>query len=160
VAEFAGGEEIESHSFRIRPCALLRFNLEKDVFEPVFAARVKYRAEFQEISKNADNVHEVHWAKHPDWATEKEWRMIWEQRESLRWRASGAKGSEPVERRCLPFAPEGLRSVIFGMRMQPKIKERLHNMLDQEAFKHVRKETTDIDPETGELVLKPLESCQ
>jgi hypothetical protein len=31
-------------------------------------------------------------------------------------------------------------------------------MLEHGDFKHVRKETTAINPETGALVLKPLES--
>lgn len=128
--------------------------------QPAFAAQVKYSPSFQHPSTGDENEWEVNLAKHPDWATEKEWRIIWELRESMLCRVSCARGCEPVERFCLPFAPESLRSVIFGMRMQPKIKQPLHNMLDQEAFKHVRKLTTDIDPETGVLVLKPIESRQ
>jgi hypothetical protein len=59
-------------------------------------------------------------------------------------------------RYCLPLAPEHLKRVIFGMRMNPAKHQRLRRLLNQDQFKHVQKETTFIDNETGELKLKPL----
>jgi hypothetical protein len=148
VAEFAAGEETTAYGFTIRMCAV----------GPVVAAKVKYHPDFQQISKNADNVHEVCWSKHPDWEKEREWRIIWPLQQSIARQVSRPGGGELLKRYFLPFAPRGLRSVIFGMRMEAEVKQRLCDMLGLEEFKHVHKETTAIHPETGELVSKPLES--
>lgn len=40
--------------------------------------------------------------------------------------------------------------------MNSEAQKRLRIMLDQDAFKDVLRQTTDIDGETGELMLKPL----
>ena len=148
VAEFAAGEETAAYGFTIRMCAV----------GPVAAAKVKYHPDFQQISKNADNVHEVCWSKHPDWENEKEWRIICPLQESIARQVNRPCGGELLKRYFLPFAPGGLRRVIFGMRMEVEVKQRLCDMLGREEFKHLQKETTAIHPETGELVSKPLES--
>lgn len=149
VAEFAAGEETAAYGFTIRMCAV------GPVFA-AFAAKVKYHPDFQPISKNADNVHEVCLSKHPDWEKEKEWRIIWPLQQSIARQISRPGGGELLKRYCLPFAPSGLRRVIFGMRMEVEVKQRLCNMLGREEFKHVQKQVTDIDPQTGEMVLNPL----
>jgi hypothetical protein len=148
VAEFAAGEETAAYGFTIRMCAV----------GPVVAAKVKYRPDFQQISKNADNVHEVCWSKHPHWEDEKEWRIIFPLEQSIARQVSRPGGGELLKRYFLPFAPRGLRRVVFGMRMDADVKQRLRGMLGRQEFKHVQKETTAIHPETGELVPKPLES--
>jgi hypothetical protein len=148
VAEFAAGEETTGYGFTFRMCAV----------GPVAAAKVKYHADFQQISKNAGNVHEVCCSKHPDWGKEEEWRIICPLQQSIARQVSRPGGGELLKRYFLPFAPRGLRRVIFGMRMEAEVKQRLYDMLGREEFKDVQKETTAIHPETGELVLKPLES--
>jgi Protein of unknown function (DUF2971) len=145
VAEFAAGEETAAYGFTIRMCAV----------GPVVAAKVKYHPDFQQISKKADNVHEVIWSKHPDWEKEKEWRIICPLQHSIA-RQVNRPGGELLKRYLLPFAPVGLRRVIFGMRMEVEVKQRLCNMLGREEFKHVQKQVTDIDPQSGEMVLNPL----
>lgn len=148
VAEFAAGEETTGYGFTFRMCAV----------GPVVAAKVKYRPDFQQISKNAGNAHEVCWSKHPDWEEEKEWRIICPLQQSIARQVNRPGGSEPLKRYLLSFEPRWLRSVIFGMRMEAGVKQRLCDMLGREEFKHVQKETTAIHPETGELVPKHLES--
>jgi hypothetical protein len=148
VAEFAAGEETTEDDFTIRMCAV----------GPVVAAKVKYRSDFQQISKNADNIHEVCWSKHPDWEKENEWRIIWPLQQSITRQVSRPDSGGLLKRYFLPFEPRGLRSVIFGMRMDVDVKQRLWDMLGREEFRHVQKETTAIHPETGKLIPKPLES--
>ena len=146
VAEFATWAPGEKFGFNTRMCAV----------GPVEAAKVKYRPDFQMISRNTDNVHEICWSKHPDWEGEQEWRIICPLQKSLTATLSHATSGQRVERFCLPFAPEGLRRVIFGMRMEPEPKQRLCRMLDREEFKHVQKQVTDIDPRTGEMLLRAM----
>ena len=146
VAEFATWEPAEKYGFSIRMCAVGPVVAGK--LKPVVAAKVKYRSDFQEISRNAENVQEVPWSKHPDWEREQEWRIVWPLRGSI-----PRTTSEGARRFCLPFPPEGLRRVILGMRVEPELKQRLCRMLDQEEFKHVQKQVTDIDPRTGEMVV-------
>ncbi len=150
VAEFAAGEETAAYGFTIRMCAV----------GPVVAAKVKYHPDFQQISKNADNVHEVCWSKHLEWEEETEWRIIYPLQQSIARQVRRPDGGEPLKRYLLPFAPRGLRRVIFGMRMEAEVKRRLWTMLSQKGFEHVLTEKTDIDPETGELVLKPVAPLQ
>ncbi len=146
VAEFAAEEGAAAYGFTIRMCAV----------GPVVAAKVKYHHDFQEISKDADNVQEVCWSKHPDWEQEQEWRVIWPLKKSLTCTLRHVNRAEPLKRFCLPFAPCGLRRVIFGMRMEAGLKQRLCVMLSRNEFQHVQKQVTDIDPHTGEMVLKLL----
>jgi len=146
VAEFAAGNEGTAHGLTIRMCAL----------GPVAAAKVKYHPDFQEISQNADNVQKICWSKHPDWVGEQEWRIVWPLQRSLTCTLRYANRDEQIKRFCLPFAAQGLQRVIFGMRMEAGLKQRLCAMLARNGFDHVQKQVTDIDPHTGEMVLKPL----
>ena len=146
VAEFVAGAQTTKHGFTIRMCAI----------GPVVAAKVKYRPDFQMISRNTDNVHEVCWSKHTGWEEEQEWKIICPLQNPPTTPLTRARSDGRVERFCLPFAPVGLRRVIFGMRMEPEVNERLCRMLDREEFKHVEKQVTDIDPRTGEIVLRAI----
>jgi hypothetical protein len=146
VAEFATGEETEKYGFRIRMCAV----------GPVVAGKVKYDADFKQLTEGAGNVHELCWSKHRDWEYEEEWRIVWPLQNSLTATLRQARNGKSVRRYCLPFLPSGLHRVIFGMQMDARATQRLCRMLEREDFRHVRKETTNIDPKTGGLVLKPL----
>jgi hypothetical protein len=148
VAEFAGEEEKEMYGFRICTCAV----------GPAVAGKVKYDTDFKQLAKSAGNVQELCWSKHRDWEYEHEWRIIWPVRDPLTATLRQAESGEQTRRFCLRFQPSGLRRIIFGMQMDGSVKERLCRMLEHGDFKHVRKETTAINPETGALVLKPLES--
>jgi len=120
------------------------------------AVKVKYPPTFQQIqiAKDASNVLELCCTKHPSWKYEEEWRNIAPLSGSVPCRLVDNSGREK-RRFCLPFKPENLRRVIFGMRMEAETKQRLSTMLAQEDFKNVKKQITDIDHETGELILKP-----
>ena len=152
VAEFAAGEETEADGFTRRSCA---------VGPELFAVKVNYPPSFQlpSFSKNAENVLEVCCTKHPLWEYEKEWRIIAPLEKSIVYPPISNTGSEVDKWYCLPFDPKNLRRVIFGMRMKPEVKQQLCCMLDQENFRHVQKQTTGINPKTGELVLHPFESA-
>jgi hypothetical protein len=152
VAEFAAGAQTTMHGFSIRMCGV--GSVVDGILKPVAAGKVKYRSDPQEISSNADNMHEVCWSKHVDWEGEQEWRIISPLQKSLTATRSHATSGQRVERFCLPFAPEGLRRVIFGMRMEPEVKERLCSMLGREELKHVQKQVADIDPRTGAMLLR------
>jgi hypothetical protein len=149
VAEFATWEPAEKYGFSIRMCAVGPVVAGK--LKPVVAAKVKYRPDFQGISRDAANVQDICWSKHPDWGKEQEWRIIWPLQRSIP-RTTGEGG----RRFWLSFAPDGLVRVIFGMRMAPELKQRLCRMLDREEFKHVQKQMTGIDARTGEMVLRAM----
>ena len=150
VAEFVGGEEGEKYGYTIRMCAV----------GPAVAGKVKYDTDFKQFTEDASNVQELCWSKLCDWEDEQEWRIIWPLQKSLTCTLTRATSGGRVARFCLPFLPRGLRRVIVGMRMDTKAKQRLCAMLGREEFKHVQRQITGIDPETGQLVLKPLESYQ
>lgn len=123
----------------------------------LFAVKVKYPSSVQQIplAEDSSNVLEVCCSKHPLWQYEEEWRIVAFLRDSTPWPLISDPGCE--ERRfCVPFKPETLQRVIFGMRMKPEVKQRLSNMLGREEFKHVQKQVTNIDPQTGQMVLSPL----
>src|ERR1017187_4181261 len=67
---------------------------------------------------------------------EKEWRIICPLQQSIARQVNRPGGSEPLKRYFLSFEPRWLRSVIFGMRMEAGVKQRLCDMLGQEEFKH------------------------
>jgi len=148
VAEFAADDKTEMNGFRIRMCAV----------GPIVAGKVKYELDFKQIEKDASNVHQLCWSKHRDWEHEQEWRIIWSLQEPPTRKVPHAKCGEQQMRYCLPFEPSGLRRVIFGMGMKAEVKQRLCDMLSREKFKHVLKQTTAIDPKTGELVLNNMDS--
>jgi len=152
VAEFAAGAQTTKYGFSIRMCGV--GSVVDGMLKPVAAGKVKYRSDFQEISRNTDNIHEVCWSKHADWEKEQEWRIICPLQNSLSATLSHATSGQGVERFCLPFAAEGLRRVIFGMRMAPEVRQRLCHMLDRSEFRHVQRQVSDIDPRTGEMVLR------
>lgn len=110
--------------------------------------KVEYPPDFKPRPWDRDTIVGATWSKHPHWKYEKEWRMLFPLNyRSVCWRK---------ERYCLPFLPERLNRVIFGMRMKPEDRQRLRHMLEKNEFERVRKEVADIDNETGELILKPI----
>ena len=152
VAEFGAVDRYEEYGFALRPCAL-------GFRATTVAAKVRYRpySEQPSLTKNAENVLDVCCTKHLKWEDQGEWRIVWPLKESIACTLTSKYG-EPQKRFCLMFAPRGLRRVIFGMRMKPEVRQRLCDMLGREEFKHVQKQVTDIDPQTGDLVVKPFES--
>jgi hypothetical protein len=110
------------------------------------AAKVKYPAPFKPCAWTRDNIVEASWSKHPLWEYEQEWRILLPLDDKSVRRCK--------DRYCLPFSPEQLIRVIFGMRMNQEDQQRLRLMLNQNEFKNVQKQTTDIDNETGGLILK------
>jgi hypothetical protein len=146
VVELAAGEQTEHEGFAIRGMGT-----------GLVAAKVKYPRLFHEISfaRDGSNILDVCCSKHPLWEYEQEWRIVAPLRGSIQTRLVPDTGREAVERYCVPFKPKNLLRVIFGMRMKPDVKKQLWSMLEQEDFKHVQKQSTTIDPDTGELVLKP-----
>lgn len=144
--ELAADEESNYESFVIRGMG-----------NGLVAAKVKYPSSHHQIplAEDASNVLEVCCSKHPLWEYEREWRIVAFLRDSTPWPHISDRGCE--ERRfCVPFKPGNLQRVIFGMRMKPEVRQRLCNMLGREEFKHVQKQVTDIDPQTGKMVLNPL----
>lgn len=149
VVELAAFETDYSNGFVIR-----------DMGTGLSAAKVKYPPSPGQIAltEDASNVLEVCCTKHPLWGYEKEWRIVAPLRNSIFCRVVSNSGREKGKRFCVPFSPGNILRVIFGMRMSLITKQRLCAMLGREEFKNVLKQTTAIDPETGEHVLKTLDS--
>jgi len=125
------------------------------------AVKVKYPPGFKQIqiAEDAGNVLELCCTKHPSWKYEEEWRIIAPLRGSVPCRLVANDGREE-KRFCVRFKPENIRRVIFGMRMHPETKKRLCTMLAQVDFQNVVKQVTDIDHETGKLVLKSFSNLE
>jgi len=121
-----------------------------------FAAKVEYPTSFKLSPWTSENIYDQFWSKHPDWKYEQEWRIVWELSLSISRCEKLYGHTEPLKYYCLPFEPANLAQVIFGMRMKQEDQRRLRLMLNQNEFKHVQKQITAIDNETGELILKPL----
>ena len=136
VAEFTATDHFEEPEEKLSGCSCMGFP----------ACKVKYSPTFRQHPWTSDNIVQASWSKHPLWEYEQEWRMLLPLAGSVNY----------LDRHCLPFSPEHLTRVIFGMRMKPKAQQRLSLMLNQNQFKHVQKQVTDIDNETGELILKSL----
>jgi hypothetical protein len=151
IAELAAGDQFDYDGFAARAMGT-----------HLIAVKVKYPLRHGQISiaEDTSNILEVCFSKHPQWEYEMEWRIIAPLAGSIRYKLVQDGGQEAGERFCVPFKPENLRSVIFGVRMKPEDKKRLMSILAQEEFKHVKKETIAIEPETGEPVLRRLESNQ
>lgn len=121
-----------------------------------FAAKVEYPPSFKLCSWTSENICDQFWSKHPDWEYEQEWRIVWELSRSISRCEKLYGHTELLKYYCLPFEPANLMQVIFGMRIKQEDQQRLHLMLNQDEFRHVQKQVTAIDNETGELILKPL----
>jgi hypothetical protein len=134
-----------------------RFEFEGQVFCGCIntpAGKVDYPTSFKLRPWTSDNIANACWSKHPDWKYESEWRILWPLAEpSVCQKSLPESGGT---RSCLRFAATDLVRVIFGMGIKAGVKQRLCNMLNQDDFKHVRKEETEIDSDTGKLTLKSL----
>ncbi len=144
VAEFTATEHLVEPEEKLICCRCMGFP----------AGKVKYPPIFKWQPWTSDNIASHCWSKHPLWEYEQEWRMLLPLAGSVGCSAVAEKNNAP-ERFCLAFSPEHLTRVIFGMRMKQEMQQRLCLMLNQGEFKHVQKQTTEIDNETGELILKP-----
>jgi hypothetical protein len=144
VAEFATTQHFVEPEEKLTCCSCMGFP----------AAKVKYPPIFEWHPWTSDNIVSQSWSKHPLWEYEQEWRMLLPLAGSVGCCIVAEKNNAP-ERLCLPFSPEHLTRVIFGMRMKKETQQQLCLMLNRDEFKHVQKQTTDIDNETGELILKP-----
>ena len=145
VVEFVTGNQVEYEGLTACGC---------DVGPVACAFKVRYPRPFTLQPWTRENIANACCSKHPAWEYEQEWRILWELNKSIPFHINSPQGAE--QRYCLQFAPTNLKNVIFGMRMKPEVKQRLDKMLNQDEFKHVQKQTTFIDNETGELILKPL----
>lgn len=144
VAEFAATQHLVEPEENLTCCNCMGFP----------AVKVKYPPTFKWRPWTSDNIVSHCWSKHPLWEYEQEWRMLLPLAGSAGCCIVAEKNNAP-ERFCLPFSTEHLTRVIFGMRMKPETKLQLCLMLNRDEFKHVQKQLTDIDNETGELILKP-----
>jgi hypothetical protein len=149
VAELAAGDEFDYDGF-----------IAREMGTRLIAVKVKYPSTHGQISiaEDCSNILEICCSKHPQWGYEAEWRIIAPLAASIRHKLASDNGQESGVRFCIPFTPKNLLSIIFGERMKSDDKKRLLSLLAQEEFKHVRKETTAIDPKTGDLIRTRLES--
>lgn len=120
------------------------------------ACKVEYPPDFKLRPWTADSIVGATWSKHPLWKYEQEWRILFPLNDESVSRCTVSAEKGGAERFCLPFLPEHLNRVIFGMLMKAEDQQRLRLMLDTNEFERVRKEIADIDNKTGELILKPL----
>jgi len=142
VAEFDADEQFDQDGFDARGMGS----------GPV-AVKVKYLTTYhQQITEDASNILAVLCTKHRAWDYEAEWRVIAPLARAIRYKLIKGDG----ERFCVPFKPGNLRRVIFGMRMNTENKKRLLAMLAMREYNHVRQETTNVEPDSGELVLGPI----
>ncbi len=118
--------------------------------------KVKYPLAFKPSPWTRDNIFIESMSKHPLWKYEQEWRILFRLGDKLVRRCVVIAEKTSSVRYCLPFLPEHLTRVVFGMQMKPEDQQRIHIMLNHDGFKHVQKQIADIDNETGELILKPL----
>jgi hypothetical protein len=112
------------------------------------AMKVDYRPNLPTMNADRTNLKEVFWTKHIAWRYEEEWRMMY----------SLAKGLHHPTRDgffLLEFEPGDLLRVVFGLRICPRVKEVLENMLKVNELHHVRKEEVYIDPTTRQLDIRP-----
>jgi hypothetical protein len=118
------------------------------------AAKVEYILNWS--SYTSENICEQFWSKHPDWKYESEWRIIWPLVHSTAHYAKLPGDTESKNYHCLRFEPMTLKRVIFGLNMDSNTQQRLFDMLNKDAFNHVRRERTEINGDTGELILNPM----
>ena len=145
VAEFAAQDQFEYEGLTACGCHLGPIH---------YAVKVKYPSTFKFEPWTSENIVNACCSKHPAWKDEQEWRTFWPLEGSMLCDID-CQG-RPERRYCLRLEPTDITRVIFGMRMNENVEKRLRDMLNQAEFKHVQKQTTAIDSETGELNLKPL----
>lgn len=101
------------------------------------------------LKRDTSNMEQAVLTKHPDWQHEQEWRVI-----------RPLNTGEPHPKRngyvLVRFKPLSLLRVILGLRVCPKAKIQLKQMLAQEEFSHVRKEAVYIDPNSRESKCSPM----
>ncbi|MGP8219620.1 MAG: DUF2971 domain-containing protein [Limisphaerales bacterium] len=142
VAEYAHGEESLEDGFRQRA----------GPFGP--AAKVQYLKPHEqppECKRDNSNIAKVLWTKHSKWDYEQEWRVV-----QSRDKATPGLASDGTPRSLLKFGPNDLMRVIFGLHICPTVEAKLRQMLSHSEFRNVRKERTDIDPITNELISREL----
>jgi hypothetical protein len=146
VAEFSATKHFESPEEKLtcRYCIGLK------------TYKVEYPLDFKPQPWTSDTIWVASMSKHPLWKYEQEWRILFPLDDKLVRREPVTGEKSGSERYCLPFLPEHLTRVIFGMQMKPEDQQRLRIMLNKPEFKDVQKQIADIDNETGELILKPL----
>ena len=113
------------------------------------AVKVQYGPELPLLKRDGSNMLEACWTKHFTWEYEQEWRVV----ESLK-----KAGAHPYRKGyyLLWFKPTDLIRVILGLRVCPKVKSQLRQMLKHKEFEHVRKEQVYIDAESRKLNSRPL----
>ena len=123
------------------------FRLCRSPFEA--AVKVDYQPTQPVLKRDTSNMEEVVLTKHSDWKHEKEWRVI-----------QALNTGDPHPKRkgfvLVRFKPAHLLRVIFGLRVSPKVKFQLKQMLHGREFEHVLKEEVYIDPSSSELKSRPL----
>lgn len=96
------------------------------------------------LKRDTSNMEEAVLTKHSDWKHELEWRVL-----------RPLNTGEPHPKRSgfvlVRFKPTHLVRVILGLRVSPKVKFQLKQMLNHRDFEHVRKEEVYMDPESREL---------
>ena len=113
------------------------------------AVKVDYQSVQPVLKRDTSNMEEVVVTKHASWEYEQEWRVM----QSL------AKGAPHPTRKgfvLVGFGPSHLLRVILGLRATTEVRIQLRQMLNHEAFKHVRREVVCIDPHSRELKTCPL----
>jgi hypothetical protein len=113
------------------------------------AVKVDYQPTQPVLKRDKSNMEEVVLTKHLDWKYEQEWRVI-----------QPLNAGEPHPKRrgfvLVRFKPTYLLRVVLGLRVCPKVKFQLRQMLNHKEFGHVRTEEAFIDPSSRELKSRPL----
>ena len=113
------------------------------------ANKVWYQQQPPARKRDGSNTRDVCWTKHELWTYEQEWRVV----EDLKKADSHPKRNGFL---LLWFKPTDLLRVIVGLKVEPKVKFQLRQMLNHKEFEHVRKEEMFINPETRGLDTRPL----
>jgi hypothetical protein len=107
VAEFIASDHFVEPNEKLPSCSCIGFP----------ACKVQYPPSFKPLPWTANSIVGASWAKYPFWKYEQEWRMLLPLEESVHC-CIVKKEKSGSERYCLPFLPENLTRVIFGMRMK------------------------------------------
>lgn len=113
------------------------------------AREVPYEKTLKRFDTRSPDNTKIFWAKHKAWRYESEWRVIGTLQES---------SHDPKDGKTfylLDFQPQGLLRLIFGLRVDHAVKDRLLEMLKDAEFAHVKKEIVKIDSESGDLIARP-----
>jgi hypothetical protein len=113
------------------------------------AIKVDYQPTQSMLKRDRSNMEAAVFTKHLDWKYEQEWRVI---------RALNTGDPHPKRKGFVlaRFKAAHLLRVIFGLRVCPKVKAQLKQMLNHTEFSHVRKEEVCIDPSSRALKSRPL----